>query len=127
MPNFYSENPEVMRGFILGLSDGDGCFTYSKQYKSSLNWFLCSACEPFLEYIAEYLTKVLGIKIFKSKRFYTTKNNVSNWHYRIYIYKREDILKLLDFLYKDVPKVYLQRKLDKCVEFFKTKNIDICY
>ena len=29
--------------------------------------------------------------------------------------------------YKDVPKVYLQRKLDKCIEFFKTKDIKISY
>lgn len=34
---------------------------------------------------------------------------------------------IANFLYKDVPKVYLQRKLDKCIEFFKTRDIKISY
>lgn len=126
LPNFYSDDLEIMRGFILGLTDGDGCFTYNKnKKKQSLKWYLCGACESFLEHIANYITEVLNVKIFRSKTYYTTKNNVSNWHYRIAIYKKEDILTLLDFLYKDIPKVYLQRKLDKCIEFFRYKGIDI--
>jgi len=98
----------LLRHFIRGYSDGDGCvyWNFDKKFPTSIrcDWKLLGTKE-FLEGVAEVLEKNLDVKSNIRKQ-----DNI----YQIQIRRNVDFYKCLDWLYKDANKtLYLKRKFDK--------------
>ena len=89
----------LIRHFIRGYFDGDGCIHNIKNSKSS-SITIFSASENFKDYLVEYFINVIGFKI-------TTYKKVGG--YALCFYKKEFIEKFYKFLYDDAN-IYLERK-----------------
>jgi intein/homing endonuclease len=96
----------LLNHFFRGLFDGDGCLRLNEENRAFIN---LTGYKPFLEEIQEYLTKTLGIFVRISD--YKDKPNVSD----ILIHRNLDMLKMLDYLYKDAT-IYLDRKYNKYLD-----------
>lgn len=92
--------------FIAGMFDGDGTIC-NRRKNNQLLISLISTME-ILNFIQIYLNRNFNINETKIQR--VTKNNKKNVH-KMCLYKRDDILKFLNFIYKDdIKDIYLQRK-----------------
>lgn len=96
----------LLSHFFRGLFDGDGCLRLNEENRAFIN---LTGYKAFLEEIREYLTKTLGIFVRISD--YKDKPNVSD----IMIHRNLDMLKMLDWLYKDAT-IYLSRKYAKYLD-----------
>ena len=107
LPNF-SDN--LMRHFIRGYFDGDGCVRTRKYKLASgvvVEYPLCdiaSVNNIFLEQLREYLYRELGICSY----IYLEQSGV----YRLCIHKNEHTIKFLNYMY-DNTKLFLDRKYNK--------------
>ena len=108
----------LIRHFIRGYFDGDGCITkgysrtnYSKYYISFIS------TDKFIEGLQEYLLLNLDIKIKKTQIRYPERNNNIRM---LGIGGNLQVEKLLNYLYDDST-IFLQRKYEKYLEL---KNIN---
>lgn len=100
----------LLRHYLRGYFDGDGCFCLTN--KSFGVSFITAS--KFLNEDIKNVLKSLNIP-------YSTNEYISEYDtqiYRIYVYKTDDKLKLLDYMYKD-SSIYLDRKYKKYLKAIK--------
>lgn len=102
LPNI-DEN--LLNSFILGYFDGDGCITIKSTGYSVTS--ICCNSKIFLESVKQFLNKN-GIET----RDVSTEKRPKNNLYVLYISKRSEQIKFMDFIYKN-SSIYLKRKHDK--------------
>jgi hypothetical protein len=101
---------EFLKYFILGCFDGDGSVFSSDNKNFTWNFVgTKSMCDGISSYIKNNLDIVLNVKLVPHFQFL----------YQIRCSKRDDIFKLLEYLYYDVS-FKMKRKY---VEFIKIKNL----
>lgn len=105
LPNI-DEN--LLNSFILGYFDGDGCITIKSTGYSVTS--ICCNSKIFLESVKQFLNKN-GIETRDVSTEKRPKNNI----YVLYISKRAEQIKFMDFIYKD-SSIYLKRKHDKFLQ-----------
>ena len=116
----FSIIPEhLIRHFIRGFFDGDGCFSKIKQ---SLSITIISTSLNFLNQIAKYFTNLSeGINEVireingKTTNYYTLNFNFERTD------KPEKVLKIYNYLYDD-SELYLIRKKDKIESYLKYRG-----
>lgn len=96
---------EFMSHFIRGFFDGNGCATFYKGDTRNLRIMFYST-HDFCECLNKYLFE--KIKIHCNKIYDQKKSNVSF----IYFARKQDLINLYDFLYKDAN-IYMKRKKEK--------------
>ena len=101
---------DLIRHYIRGYFDGDGCFCYTNK-SFSISFITASRMlhEDLLTILAN-IPVTVGINIFENE-FGTTM-------YRPEIYRVQDKINFLDWIYKDAS-IYLDRKYKK---YLKVKN-----
>lgn len=105
LPNI-DEN--LLNSFILGYFDGDGCITIKSTGYSVTS--ICCNSKIFLESVKECLNKN-GIET----RDISIEKRSKNSLYILYISKRSEQLKFMDYIYKD-SSIFLKRKHDKFLQ-----------
>lgn len=105
-PNEDKLPKELQRHFIRGYFDGDGCIsTILRKPKNRPNpIMMCEVNFLGTKHMLENIARMIpldNIKIFKFGKIYKFR-----------IQNKKDIIKLMDYLYKD-SHFYLQRKFDK--------------
>ena len=116
----FEEIPEhLIRHFIRGFFDGDGCFSKIRQ---SLSITIISTSLNFLNQIAKYFTNLSeGINEVireingKTTNYYTLNFNFERTD------KSEKVLKIYNYLYDD-SELYLIRKKDKIESYLKYRG-----
>jgi hypothetical protein len=102
----YPDDPNLIDNhFIRGLFDGDGSLSFTLKGNYRKYMFSIVGSENLLKCIKDKITK-LGINVGFSK---------CKSIFRIYVCGNQQILKLLDWIYKDSD-VYLDRKYEKYKE-----------
>ena len=104
-------NYNLYKYFILGIYDGDGWLSFNKNCRE---FGICSSYE-ICNFIKEFLLKELNIKT--NKIILNNSKNINNL-YRVRVTKKNDILKILNYLYEDAS-CFLDRKKEKFFEFKK--------
>jgi hypothetical protein len=93
--------------FLLGLFDGDGCFTTRK-------WSIC--CRPIM---ANWIVEILH-SIGVSKNYVYIRNIKNKENVNVNIHRKSEILKIYkNFYNSSVSIFYLQRKKDKIYSYIK--------
>ncbi len=95
----------LIRHYIRGFFDGDG----SVKKATSLVFQLDSTCLHFLTEIQQYLLETINIQLNLTSQFGENRRIPL---YRLYCYGNK-AKTVLDFLYKDNPKIYMKRKFEK--------------
>jgi hypothetical protein len=93
--------PDVVRDFIRGLFDADGCFYYDGLHKNNL-FAEITGYKPAMKSLKSILTYYQVINEHKN----LTRNG-SIWRIR---FPKDACLKLIRFLYEGNPRYYLKRK-----------------
>lgn len=109
-PQFLKKDTSLLKAFIRGYFDGDGCVSVSKdnKIKSSIN-----STEDFINNLYEIFTDLkLDPKIYKHKR-------ISNF-YEIYFNGIERNMRVYNYLYDDSI-YFLNRKKEKFENFLNRK------
>ena len=100
--------PAFLRGYI----DGDGCI--HKMKENHLAVHITSGTSNCLKYLQERLKKDFQIK----SKIYSEEIQGYNTKYRLYIFRKEDVKKLLDLIYKDDNVPMLTRKYEIYTNFY---------
>lgn len=115
----YSSVPNsLMRHFLRGVFDGDGCLSINKnnsRYKVNLIGYYL-----FIKDVKEYLFNELNINTSLRQE----RRSKSKEVYDITYSARQDVVKLVNFLYKDST-IYLDRKYNthlKMIQLIKNKS-----
>lgn len=99
---------EFINSSILGYFDGDGCITIKSTGYSVVS--ICCNSKIFLEEIQN----VLNSKNIKTRPICTEKRSKNNL-YTLYLSKKENQLKFMNFIYKN-SKIFLYRKYYKFLQ-----------
>ena len=102
-----------MRDFLRGFFDGDGCISIRNSIPNKRIETNITGMKHMLESIINYLYKENILN--KAPKIFLKKNSNA---YMTYIYGYENNKKFLDYLYND-SKIYLDRKYQKYIEFYK--------
>lgn len=96
---------DLIKHYIRGLIDGDGWFSWSKDNRRDyINYeFGLGSSKEMLKWLTEQFENFINIKPRKITE-YKTINRIR--------YSGKDVLKILDWLYKDAE-IYLDRKYEK--------------
>ena len=116
----FEEIPEhLIRHFIRGFFDGDGCFSKIRQ---SLSITIISTSLNFLNQIAKYFTNLSeGInEVIREINGKTTNYHTLNFNFER-TDKPEKVLKIYNYLYDD-SELYLIRKKDKIESYLKYRG-----
>lgn len=109
-PQFIKKDDSLLKAFIRGYFDGDGCVSISKQNKIKSSII---STEDFILNLNNIFTNLgLNPKIYKSK-----KNN--NFH-EIYFHGKERNIKMYNYIYDDSI-YFLNRKKEKFENFLFRK------
>jgi intein/homing endonuclease len=96
---------QLIKHYIRGYFDGDGCIHYGASVKSKVGKIsFSSGCEDFLKDVQIIISELVGINftLSKERTCYSLKTS-----------KQNNILIFLDYIYKD-SLIYLNRKYEKC-------------
>ena len=106
---------ELHNYFYLGIVDGDGCFYYKKQEKTSVRQFSISSTYEQDWYYLENLFNSLGVKY--SVNRYSRKDKNSSYS-QIRVVNKDGILKIGNYLYSNITndKIGLKRKYEKYLQ-----------
>lgn len=97
------ENKNLIRHFIRGYIDGDGCISYcDKEHKHMTLRIL--GTKDFLNVLQEYLPLEKKNKLYKKSNIYDLSFQRSRGKY------------ILDYVYKDAT-IFLDRKLERYKEY----------
>lgn len=118
----------LVRHFIRGYFDGDGSLYYDKKY---LRFNICSINKLILNEIFEiFRDNEIDSSINEENRS-NIKYNIegrtfigSKNMFRIFVRKKDSLLKLYDFLYKD-SNIYLDRKFNLFKKYVNTEVIEL--
>lgn len=110
-----TQSINLIRYFILGLIDGDGCFYLSKD-KRTRQFYITSSYEQDWSSI-EDIFKYLNINRYKINKIIDNKGNKSS-HIRITNYS--DIVILYHYLYPNGYEIGLKRKHEKCLDIINS-------
>lgn len=110
----YEQVPyKYMRDFIRGFFDGDGCICTTIMNNKPHIELVLTGMSGMLQSIADFLIaeKILRVKpkLHKDDR---------SKAYSMYMYGEDAVKDILDYLYKD-SKIYLDRKYQKYIDFYK--------
>ncbi len=113
-PNNLKDN--LQRHFIRGYFDGDGCVSVCKRGYISVE--IVSGSFLFLEKMCNILNRQLNLNVkLKQER---------KSLFRIRITSIKKVTKFFHYFYDNVSSdVYMDRKYDKFIEYFKLKGIDV--
>lgn len=100
--NVFKSN-DLIRHFIRGYWDGDGCLTYKRAGYPSIS---CISTESFLNQVQSYFNT--------NKSLYN--NSKTNDITKVLKYNGQEAFNIIKFLYKD-SKIYLTRKYNKYLEY----------
>ena len=100
------KNKDLIRHFIRGYFDGDGCITYQDNLHKYPELILLGT-KDFLTNISEYFN-------ISNSHIYNTNKKLNNT-YSLNIYKKSDIIRISNFLYNNST-IYLTRKYTKYLE-----------
>jgi hypothetical protein len=104
---------ELIRHYIRGMFDGDGCFKIKKNQRNYINGeFSIISTKEWHKKAKFYIEKLTGVKSGVSISKYTYINL-----YNTCIYSQENLLSIYNFLYKDAN-LFLNRKKLKMEKFF---------
>jgi hypothetical protein len=106
-PNLQTIPKHLVRHFIRGYFDGDGCL-YANTKRISLS---IVGTSDMLNGISDFL---LSESILRTKQKYYNAGNAA----QMYIYGNDNIKEVLDYLYQDAT-IYLGRKYNKFCEHYK--------
>lgn len=101
---------DLINYFILGYFDGDGCFSPTKDTNTAT-----------LSFIGTYNFLIGILNVFKDKGLVNkhTKIHKKGNAYTIYLYDKENIKRILSYLYGN-KEIYLERKYIKVKNFYET-------
>lgn len=122
-PNFISK--DLIRHFIRGYFDADGCFTFCQQTNKKNNIyyagriFICGT-ENICQCIKDIFINELNIN---NTKLSTDKRCYSNFR-TFTCGKLDDLINIYNFMYKD-SNIYLKRKKMNFEKYFKIKKIII--
>lgn len=96
------ENEELIRHFIRGFFDGDGCFAVvkPKNRKREYAKIFISSGQEIINYIVDMVYQNTGVLM---------KTDTQGKLYRCYLQNEKDILSFFNYIYKD-SSVFLDRK-----------------
>lgn len=106
----------LIRHFIRGYFDGDGSLYFKEGIKNKLSvqcQFSIISSHAFIKSVNEFLIKELNINS------YIRKANTKNIHrhvYRLQVSGRNNVCKLMEFLYLDKEYFFLSRKFEKYLD-----------
>lgn len=110
MPSIYDN---LMRHFIRGFFDGDGCIFIGKnQNESQIK--ISSGCNDFLEELCSYINNNIEV----CRNMYTRKTHTC---FDISIFNMADKRMFLDYMYKDST-IYLERKYQKYLHYCRLES-----
>lgn len=96
---------DLIRHFIRGFFDGDGCIMFYKKRKR----YQCDFCSINKDFM-EYLRKILFNNNIKSYICLEKENELTTAQcYRLRVGGKENVKRFLDYIYKD-SNIYLDRK-----------------
>ena len=106
----------LMRHYMRGYFDGDGCFTFTKKY------FSCSFVSASKEILYDFENVLHSVGITSTKICCYQRDGFSMM-WRLYINQGDDNnkIKFLNYIYKDAT-VYLDRKYNKYIEVLQHYN-----
>src|SRR6187402_594086 len=121
-----SLSDDLMWHFLRGFFDGDGSVYFDKQ---ALRVNFCSTQQPFLEEIRVFLEKE-GIysnincekRVGKSIKVCGRDSVCKFDMYRLFIRKKEELIKFYNKLYNNSEVFKLTRKEDKFIKWIKNRN-----
>lgn len=107
---------ELLRHFIRGYFDGDGCITYNNTQKNGDKTFCIKFCgtKEFLNGVYDYFEKITSV----TRTLYKRRNDNKNT-YSLEIGGNIKVSSILDELYRDAT-IYLDRKFDRYKELKTT-------
>lgn len=108
LPNL---DKSLMSHFMRGYADADGCISYSELHNRWRATITSNA--EFAQQYADYILDNLGID---KKVYLYSKNNKTG---EFQIGSKADLIKYLDFLYKDAT-IYLDRKYNLYKKYKET-------
>lgn len=108
-------NKELLRHYLRGLIDGDGCITSIKNGQQWLLYF-CTYSKAMALDFKDTTNKLVGLS--SNNKVYDCKTS-----YRAAWNKREDVYKICKFLYTDCN-YYLTRKYQRANMIFENKEIE---
>ena len=111
--------PELISHFIRGFFDADGTVYTPIKRPNLLSIGFCSVAKEFIREIDSYLTNV-GINSWKIKENYHSDGRQTS--YELIYNKTSDILKLINFMYRDAN-ISLKRKADKCLNYVPVNKV----
>jgi hypothetical protein len=120
-PDYLRE--DLIRHFIRGYFDGDGCFSCNvrKKKDSSKTTFSSvvtfTSTEDFCLYLRKYFEDKFNIHSYLSCRHPNNKNN----NRTLAISGNKQVIKIMQWMYDDTD-LYLKRKHDKFIEFCKIRE-----
>lgn len=107
------EYEKIYAGFILGLLDGDGYFTFTTGYSRLVIGFLGTI--NLLDGVNKYISEKIGVS-FRNVRVHTNGANI----YRIEWTKKDEVKKIVKHLYGHVDKkadLFMKRKYKKALGY----------
>lgn len=108
-------NKNLMRHFLRGVFDGDGCLSINGDKSGSRVGL--TGCSLFIQDIKDYIKKELKI----DTQLRLEKRSKTEEVFDISYGSRINVSKLLNYLYKDAS-IYLDRKYNKYLEIIKTMH-----
>ena len=115
-PSYQKVPKRLMKHFIRGYFDADGCACISKK---SLSFSIVSANKQFIYRLQDFLIKEL--KINKTKINESFNSNTNNILYCIRNSAYEDLKRIYNYLYSDAT-IFLERKHQKFITYFNLKS-----
>ena len=116
MPNI---NPELISHFIRGFFDADGSVYIRKNRPNLITIEFSSVAREFIYEINSYL-KNIHINSWRIRDRHPSKGRQTC--YLLSYINTSDILKLIDFMYKDAN-ISLKRKADKCLNYVPVNKV----
>lgn len=113
---YHNIKKDYMNNLLLGLFDSDGCITWGKRKDRDRLWcsfFITHPNLKMLEKLQEFLADEVGV---------TTQIRPKGTEkcYILRTSKRENVYKILQYIYSNKPKVYNISKYKNSNEFIKT-------